>query len=323
MWATHGRRVFFCAAGSRDWTQLATFPRSWPRDAAAPSRLARRVLRTDKCNVYPTRSGRLLGIRCGQVYRIEEGRMVPLFRMSGACVMSRSIAETPTGELYFGEYFGNAERGPVRLFRIDPALEHHEVAYTFAPGHIRHVHAVHADPWHEGRLWVATGDFEGESWLGWSDDGFRVAEFLGDGGQTWRMVGILFKEDRLCWLTDSHIAQNHIVSMDRASHRIQLHGERDASSWFAAETTDGRYLVTTTVEPGPGIQTDRCRVLVSEDGIHYDACAEFRKDPWSMSWFGFGSIALPSGRFSSRDFWISGEGLTGLEGTPLHASLSD
>lgn len=321
VWATAGRRILFKGHGHGRWQRLATFPRSWPTDLAAPLRPLRRVLRADKCNVYPTRNGRLLGIRGGQVYRIDGEVFTPLFRLQGDCVMSRSIAETAEGELYLGDYFMNPDRRPARIHRVSPGLDRHEVACELTSPRVRHVHAVHVDPCVPGRLWVTTGDFENECYLGVSDDGFRSLRFLGDGSQRWRVVGLLFFEDRLAWGTDTHIAQNHVVTMDRASETITLHGERDASSWYAAQTTDGLCLATTTVEPGPGIHTDRARLLGSEDGIEFEVLAEYPKDRWPLRFFGFGSLALPSGRFSSQSFYLSGEGLAGFEGSTRHCSV--
>jgi hypothetical protein len=88
-----------------------------------------------------------------------------------------------------------------------------------------------------------------------------------------------------------------------------------------AETRDGLYLATTTVELGEGVKTDQARVLASEDGLEWEPVLSFRKDPLPMTAFGFGSISLPSGEFPSDAFWISGEGLYGLDGRAQVVSL--
>ena len=56
------------------------------------------------------------------------------------------------------------------------------------------------------------------------------------------------------------------------------------------------------------------RLLASEEGLEWEPVISFRKDPYPMTGFGFGSISLPSGEFSSESFWISGEGVRGLDG---------
>jgi len=314
VWASYGRQIFHAIHPSAPWKPAGEFPFAGSRDLLAFSRLSRRVFRSDKCNVYPTRAGKLLGIRSGKVYRLEEQGAIPLFDIRGDCVMNRAIAEDERGDLYFGEYFMNPRREPVRIWRVDALLEDFSVAFTFDQPRTRHVHAVHADPYVAGRLWITMGDFEGECFLAYTDDGFSSVNFLGDGSQLWRMVGVIFQERRLCWLTDSHIVRNRIVSMDRSSHRTVVHGERDASSWYVAETDEGIYLATTTVEPGPQIHTDRVRLLASEDGTDWEEIVEYPKDAFPMRAFGFGSLSLPSGCYSADAFWISGEGIRGLDG---------
>jgi hypothetical protein len=320
-WATRGRAIEFQATGSSSWTSIARFPLAFPTDLATPSRLARRVLRTDRCNVYPTRSGKLLGIRAGVVYRIEPSRLVPLFEIRGDCVMSRAIAETEDGELFFGEYFMNPSRVAVRVWRVGAELDEFGVARELDTPRVRHVHAVHADPHVPGRLWMTSGDFENECYLSYTDDRFETLHNLGDGSQLWRIVGLGFLEDRLVWMTDSHIAQNHIVVMDRESCAPRVIGDRDASSWYLARTTDGRFLATSCVEPGTAIQTNRVRLMVSEDAMHWETVARFEKDDLPFRAFGFGYLSLPSGEFSSEDFWISGDGLRSFDGASQRVAI--
>jgi hypothetical protein len=320
-WATRGRTIFFQPAGEESWRTIARFPPAMPQDLAMPSRLAARVLRLERCSVHPTRSGLMLGIRAGTVYRIDDAGVHPLFRIRGDCVMARAIAESPQGELYFGEYWQNPKRVPARIWRVARDLARFEVARELASPRVRHVHAVHSDPFLPERLWVTMGDFQDECFLGYSDDGFRTAHFLGDGSQLWRAVGLVFQRDRICWMTDTHLVQNHIVSMDRASHQTTLHGERDASSWYQAETTDGLYLATSCVEQGPGIHTDRSRLMASTNGTEWTTLLSYEKDRLPFRLFGFGWLALPAGRFSSRNFWLTGIGLEDLDGACLPCSI--
>lgn len=320
-WATAGRRILFQSDAMGEWQELSSFPRRSPLDALGGLRPACRALRLDRCNVFPTRDGALLGIRSGTLYRIQGNSFVPLCRIRGDSVMNRAIAETSDGSLYFGEYFSNADRLPVRIWRLDPALTRAEVAYEFETPRIRHVHAVHCDPFVSGRLWFTSGDRRGECFIGYSDDGFSSVELIGDGDQRFRAVGLIFDEREVHWLTDSHIARNHVVSMDRETRAITLRGEVESSSWYAVRTSDGALLATTTVEPGPAIATRQASLLTSRDARAWSPAASFEKDAWPMRFFKFGSLSLPSGSYSSRAFWLSGEGLEGLDGASLLCSL--
>jgi hypothetical protein len=320
-WATRGREVLHAKDVEADWCVVARFPGRGPLEWMARARLPSRALRLDRCNVYPTRTGDLLGIRKGVVWRLRDGDADPLFRIQGDCLMNRALAEDADGAIYFGEYFMNPRREPVRIWRLEPDLSHFEVVHAFDQPRCRHVHGLHADPQRPGRIWITMGDFEGECFLGWTDDGFRTVDLLGDGSQTFRMVGLLCQEDRLCWLTDSHIAPNRVVTLDRSTGRTELHGSVTSSSWYAARTTDGVYLATTTVEPGPEVHTSKCFLLASDDGVTWQEVASFAKDRWPMRFFKFGSLSLPSGAFSSRAFWLSGEGVEGLDGESILCCL--
>lgn len=320
-WATRGRDVLFRAETEGPWKRIARFPRGSVLDPLVRSRLASRALRLDRCNVHPTRRGGLLGIRGGRVWRLEDGGACELARLQGDCLMSRAIAEDEEGALWFGEYFTNPERRPVCIWRVSPDLARAEVAYRFESPRIRHVHAVHRDPCLPQRLWVTMGDFQGECFLAWSDDGFRSVEHLGDGGQTWRTVGLLFDEARLAWLTDSHLEPNRVVTMDRRTGEVAVHGQVASSSWYQVRMRDGVHLATTTVEVGPAIRARRCYLLRSEDGRHWTEAASFAKDVLPMRLFKFGSLSLPSGDYGSGAFWLSGEGVRGLDGDSLLCAL--
>ncbi|HIC69723.1 MAG TPA: hypothetical protein EYO90_09395, partial [Candidatus Latescibacteria bacterium] len=149
-WASRGRNILYASAHDGPWRVVARFPAVLPRDLLAVQRLPRRWLRSDKCNVRPTRTGRLLGLRGGVVYRLEpdtDSAPAPLAKIEGDCVMSRAMAEDEEGNIYFGEYFMNGSRIPVRVWRVDPDLQSCECVYRLDEPRARHVHAIHADPY--------------------------------------------------------------------------------------------------------------------------------------------------------------------------------
>jgi len=113
VWATSGRRIIFRNDG--DWQKKISFPFSYPRDLFSFSRPTARAMRSDKCNIFVNRIGRKLGIRAGWVDAIEETKISPLFSIQGDCVLHGSITEDPEGNIFFGEYFMNPDRRPVRI----------------------------------------------------------------------------------------------------------------------------------------------------------------------------------------------------------------
>ena len=94
--ATRGRHVWRADTATSPWRSVTRFPFDAKVDLAALGRLPTRLLRADKCNVHPTRSGALLGIRGGRAFRLDPDGVraaEPLFEIEGDCVMSRAIAE--------------------------------------------------------------------------------------------------------------------------------------------------------------------------------------------------------------------------------------
>jgi hypothetical protein len=323
LFASRGRRVFVVREGSR--REFSRFPVCLPRDLFSFSRLTSRMARADKCNVYLTRGGRVLGIRGGTVYELLEGaRDRELFRIQGDCVLHRGICEDESGFVYFGEYFLNPDRRPVRVWRIPPGLGGADVAHEFPAGSIRHVHAVQRDPFDPAALWLTVGDLTGECFFFRSRDGLRTLERFGDGTQTWRAVSLLFTATHVCWLTDSEVETNHACRMERATGRLELGQTVACSTWYSATTTDGVHMAFTTVETGPAITRQESSVLVSRDAFHWSEAHAFRKDRLRPTWlFKAGIIICPSGPFTSRDFWLSGEALVGLDGRSIRAGLDD
>ena len=197
--------------------------------------------------------------------RCAKGLWRPLFQINGDSVLHRSFAEDAAGNVYFGEYFMNPERVPVKIWRVSPDLESWEVACEL-PG-VRHVHGIYADPYAPGTLWAAVGDFKGECYLMRSEDGFRSLQMYGDGSQIWRAVSLFFTEKTVNWLTDSNLELNHACRMDRADGKLEIGQEIDCSAWYGCTTREGLHVAFTTVEQGPGILSNFSSVLVSRDAF--------------------------------------------------------
>lgn len=323
VWATSGRRIVVRRSGE-SWITAGVFPFCWPRDAFGWSRPTARAARADKCNVYVNQAGAVLAIRGGIAYSLADGQFRSLFSIQGDCVLHRSIGEDPQGRVHFGEYFRNPERRPVRIFRLSPELNHWEIAYEFSAGRIRHVHGVFRDPFDEQALWVTVGDYAGECFLLRTRDGFRSLETFGDGSQTWRAVALFFQPEHVCWLTDSHLEQNHACRMRRDSATLELGQPVPCSAWYGAQTREGLDVAFTTVEPGPAIQRRESSVLVSRDSFHWDEVFSYRKDGYRpMKVFKYGVVSCPSGDLRASDFWISGEGLVGLDGTTQRLRIAE
>lgn len=323
VWGTL-KRTIVSRRPNAGWTTRGRFPFCAPRDFFGWSRPTARAMRADKCNVFVNRAGAVLGIRGGTVFTLTGNVLRPLFEIQGDCVLHRGICEDHSGWTYFGEYFMNRERGPVRIFRLSPQLDGWETAYEFPAGRIRHVHGVFPDPYDDAALWVTVGDYAGECYLLRTRDQFRSLETFGDGTQTWRAVALFFQPDYVCWLTDSHIEQNYACRMNRRTATLERGQPVPCSAWYGAQTGEGLCVAFTTVEPGPAIQRTESSILVSRDAFEWHEACRFGKDAYRpMRVFKYGVISCPSGELSASDFWISGEGLVGLDGSSRRLCISE
>jgi hypothetical protein len=321
LWATSGRNI---VKGNETlgYRKIAVFPPRFPRDFFGWPRLAQRAARADKCNIYSNALGRTLGIRAGGVYRIEDGATHRLLEIQGDSVLHGGICEDSDGNFYFGEYFMNPERLPVRIWRADPEIRAVSVAYEFPAKSIRHVHGVYRDRFDPEALWVTVGDFASECYILQTKDRFKTLRKFGDGTQMWRAVALYFTESHVCWLTDSNLEQNYACRMLRATGELEVGQQIDCPGWYGATTKDGMSIGFTTVEVGPGVKRDESSVLVAEDAFHWREAMTFKKDPYRpIHLFKYGVVSCPSGEMSNDRVWISGEGLVGLDGSSMRLEI--
>lgn len=315
LYATQGR-VIRKRGPMGNWERLASFPPAYPRDLFGFSRPSARAMRADKANLYLNHNGMLLAIRAGVVYALENsGSLKRLFDIQGDSVLHGGLCEDPQGWTYFGEYFMNPERLDVHIYRLDPGLRTWEVAHTFRAGQVRHVHGVYRDPFDHQAIWVTCGDDTGECYLFRTRDRFRTIEQIGEGTQQWRAVRLFFTETSVCWITDSQLEQNVSCRWDRRTGQLEVGQTFDAPAWYGSTTLEGLHLAFTTVEPGPAVRRRTAGIFASRDAFHWEEIHHFAKDAWRpMKLFKYGVISCPSGLMSQECFFISGEGLLGLDG---------
>ena len=174
-------------------------PRQWP----AHLRLADRLLKHSILQAYETRSGCWLVSNGHGFWRIDpDGSVAKVPRFSATRPMNRGICESSDGVTYVPDYVPNRERSePVRIYASTDMTGFSPI-WEFPPGDIRHVHALIPDP-RTDRIWVLTGDYDRESRILYTDDGFGSLEtFLAEGQQT-RASDLLFRDGRIIWGMDS------------------------------------------------------------------------------------------------------------------------
>lgn len=321
--ASHHHRVFIAA---RDRETVVRLPESPLRRAIGVSRIARRALRLDKCNVVPVGEDRtgyvILRNRAAFHFDITSGRLTETLRLSNCRnVLHGSIAVIDR-EVIFGEYGSIGKIAPVPIHRsVDGGLTWARID-LFPAGTIRHVHGCYWDPYEE-RIWTFTGDSDEEARVITSDTAFTRVELVGGGSQLWRAVSVFFEEQYVHWMMDSEREDSYAVRFDRRTRTVERGQKFPGPVWYTKKTTDGLYLAASTCEKGAGVHDEYAHLFVSRDLEKWDEVARFAHDRLPKGWFKFGVLSFADGAQSSRKFYLSGEALDGLDGRAIECALED
>lgn len=305
-----------------DW--VCTLPRDrWER-LVGRSRLARRGLRLDKCNVVPVADdlSALVLVRQGTVFHCRAGEEPrPVLQLRNCRnVLHQSIARTAGGRIVLGEYGANPSRGSVPVYASDDGGLSWQTVFEFPAGKIKHVHGCYWDPYRE-RVWVLTGDFAGECWMVSADEKFEQVEWHGDGTQRWRACNLFFEEDRITWLMDSQLEPSHVVCLDRRSGRLDVGEQLAGPVWYCKRLEDGVLLAATACEKGPGVTDEYAHVYASLGGETWREVYRLRHDRLPKGYFKFGVVGFADGPQTSDRFFLFGEALSGLDGRAAECRL--
>ena len=295
-----------------------------PRSLGLRSRLFRRLLRLDGSNAVLNARGDGIVLAYQGVLLFYDLASRRLHRTGTLrqCrnVLHRGIAVSAQG-VYLGEYGGNPHRRPVPVHRSRDDGRSWDVAWEFPAGSIRHVHGVHRDPYTD-RLWMPTGDRAGECYLVSADHDFRDVEWYGDGSQAWRAVSLFFEPDRIVWAMDSEYERSYLQVFDRRTATLRRGRAFPGPVWYGKRLADGRALLQTTVEIGPGVLREQACVFASSDLEEWREVGCFDKDAWPLRWCGFGVVGFADGRQTADDFVLFGHALKGLGGCARRARLA-
>ncbi|HKP70519.1 MAG TPA: hypothetical protein VJV05_14625 [Pyrinomonadaceae bacterium] len=298
-WAEHGnyylshRNVLYHSVDLKPpFKQIAVVAAPSWKELASNFRLGQRLLRFMMTNVVPLSNGEIFVTFDKTVGVIRNGSYISLGGLVRPCRVLRSACAIDIkGDIYFGEYLGNDERGEMRIYRYRPGTDSLEIAYTFPPNSIKHIHGIYADPFDDSLLCL-TGDDLSECRMIRTSDGFQSTETVGDGDETWRAVSILFDKDAMYYGMDAEFRANHIYRLDRATSERQSLGEVNGTVFYSKQLGGDRFFAT-TAENAPS-QTENVAALwnVTDAGELLEV-AKFHKDRWHGTLFMFGTIHFP------------------------------
>ncbi len=278
--------------------KIATVDAPLWKTAAANFRLAQRLLRFQVSNIIPLSNKDLFITFDKSVGIVRDGKYQTLKGLIRPCrVLRAACAIDANGDIYFGEYLANAERGEMRIYKYSSGNDALEIAHTFPPNSIRHIHGVYFDKFSDS-LFCLTGDDDDECRIIRSNDGFQTTEIIGQGDETWRAVSILFDENNFFYGMDAEFRANLIYKVDRKTRERKSLGEVNGTVFYSKKIGTDLFF-TTTAENAPS-QTENVAALWHID--ENDRCekiASFKKDFWHTSLFQFGTIHFPY--FSNLD----------------------
>jgi hypothetical protein len=195
----------------------------------------------------------------------------------GRGILTYGFTSIGDREIYWGEYFRNAERTAVKIYKSSDGGLNWEVAREFEAGFTRHIHFIQQDPF-TGRLWVCMGDLDHESRIGWTDDGFRTITYIGSGNQVWRSSHVVFTEEAVFWGTDSGFDESAgIYRWDRSSMELQRVHESPGAILYGTGLENGSLVFSVDREGFPIEEDYLTRLYVlGKDG----AVSEIEAGTW-------------------------------------------
>ena len=290
-------------------------PFSFPRDFYFNIPLLKRLLRSNaKEVIYDEVNGKLVIIRDASVYLIQESTYILLGTIEGDAPLFNSHC-IHNGIIYFGQYDQNKTRKSSKIYKIDEKNKI-SIAHTFLPGEIRHVHSITNDLYIENRMWITTGDNDGECMLLYTDDNFKNISNIGDKSQDFRIVNLGFSKDYLFYGTDNLIKENYIYRQNRSDGKRKKVLSIKQTAWFLKQDKKGNAVLGTTVENGKGCQVNYSSIYYSSDfGTTWIELLRIPKDSYPMPLFKWGSVSFSNGAENLDDLFINVEGLMYLSGS--------
>lgn len=273
LWATRGMTVYKLEEDAEQFERVAHIPTGlnifWIRNFTIVRRL---TIRPECVEMTTTKQGDLCAVSAGQIWvkRFDKKKFVRSMTLEhygfgDQGIRNDGIVSGEDGAIYFGEYFRNSNKVGVKIFKSKNKLTDWETAYEFDPGEIRHVHAIQNDPYSE-KLWFCTGDYNSESMVGWSNDGFESIDIIGSGSQQWRVCQLVFTKEFVYWGTDNGtIDLSGIYCWNRATKEVEKLSEVDGAIFYGTQLTGGTIVMSTDREGMKNEKDDKTKLFIISD----------------------------------------------------------
>lgn len=263
----------------------------WKQTAGA-FRLAQRLLRFQVTNMISLKNGELFVTFDKSVGLVSNGKYTELQGLARPCrVMRSACAVDQNGDIYFGEYLANNERGEMRVYKYRIGSDALEIVYTFLPDSIKHIHGIYFDEFTES-LFCLTGDDEKECRILQTFNGFKTLETVGQGDETWRAVSLLFDAENFYYGTDAEFRANNIYKVNRKTLERKNLGEVNGTVFYSKKL-GGDLFFATTAENAPSQKENVAALWHIGENETCEQLISFEKDRWHRTLFQFGTIHFP------------------------------
>lgn len=321
LWVGEANKLLISKDHGNTFQAVASYQKNTIDRIADFHRIFCRLFRGGLNAVFPLRDGGILGIGRKRVFRCEPGnsKLIPVFRITRG-TRPLNICETPSGEIFFGEYFSNHNREAVNIFGSDDNGKTWTIVYTFPPGSVRHIHSIIYDEYRKG-CWVFTGDLSEECKVLFTNNSFRNLETIISGNQRARTVSAIPIRRGLIIPTDTPLEKNVIQLFDPDRRKFEEIFKLPGSAFFTGQA-GGHLLVSTAVEPSRVNPVSYAAIFISNDeGRTWCELYRQNKDIWPMKLFQHGALALPAGKGSDEVIYAYGQALKNVDGCMLKLKL--
>jgi len=303
-------------ASTIEWEHVGQYrPAAW-RAVTSSFRLASRLFRDGFHALAALSSGHLVGAVPHAIVTQSPGSTE--FQVSQKLLRGTRplhLATTPSGHIFWGEYFDNPRRDEVHVYASTDQGAHWEVAHTFPRGIIRHVHNIVYDEW-DNCFWVLTGDHGSECRILRASRDFKSVDVILSGSQQARSAALIPTRDALYFSSDTPLESNHVYHLDRRGNLGKL-ATLSSSSIYGCLVGNAVFF-STMVEPSLANSSRDVCLYGSLGGAHWQHLQKWKKDRWPMGLFQYGNAVLPDGTNTTRLLAVT---TIAVEGVDLETSM--
>jgi hypothetical protein len=286
------------------------------------SRLCRRLFRTNKMNLLQISGATCIVLRGHKLYLVDifTSDIKELYHLPNTRnVMANSICKLNDKGFMFGDYYANNDHGSVNVYYTPDVFKYPvktlDIQKIIKCRHIHNIQVIDE----LGRIFVSTGDFDGECWILEFDDEFTLKKIHGDGSQRYRTCAVHYFDGRLYWGMDSPLEKSHLVEYSYSESTILKQHRIPGPCWYSIGL--GTTIALSTANEPSHIRVEASICLFDLKNKELTITETFYKDRWPYI-FKFGTITLKN-TYAPNEYWQCFEALTGRDGMARRVKLNE